>query len=570
MASGKCIEKAGLESVQEHEGLDEGGRLRLRDAIFQHAEHGLVIADAHWNILDANPAFGRMIERPIPEILGADLRSFRTERQAPAFFEKVEATLREEGRWTGEVWMKADDGRIYPAVVTLSAVREEGAVCFYTADFADITKRKGLEEDLAFAHSYDRLTDLPNRGVFQEQLDDAVHRIAGTDDAVAVLFLGIDDFHLVNEAFGYGLGDRVLRIVGERLSETVRREDLVARLGGDEFVVLLRDVQQRGAAAVVAQKISRAVGEAIQLPGQEIFLSTRIGVGLCPDDETHPEALVRCAAAAMTRAKDEGRPWMFYSVDLEHSRQARLKLGSDLHRALERGELAVHYQPIFDAKTSELVACEALLRWFHPTDGPISPVRFIPVAEATGLIRPIGRWVIDTVASQCARWSAAALPPWKIAVNLSATQLGESDLLDYVAQTFDRHGVAPERFEFEVTESVMVEQVDRAISRLTALKELGCSLAIDDFGTGYSSLSYLKTFPADVVKIDRSFVKDIDREEHGDAIAGAVIALAHGLGMKVVGEGVETEGQRRMLADQGCDRLQGFLFGKPGPAQELG
>ncbi len=548
---------------------DESACARLRDAVFEHAEHGLVITDRHWRILDANPAFARMVGAERGGLASRDLRCFRHDRHRATFFDRIETTLETTGRWTGEMWMVGNDGRLFPAIVTFSAVQEGGSVHYLTGDFADITHRKGLEQDLALARTYDRLTDLPNRRTFHEHLEDVITRAMSHDEAVAVLYLGIDDFHLVNEAFGYAAGDQALRAVGRRLRDQVLSPGLVARLGGDEFVVLLHTVRRRADAAAVAQKIARAMASPITLPEQDIYLSTRLGIGLWPDDALHAEALVRAAATAMNRAKDTGQPWVFYSGDLEAERRHRMRLGADLHHAVERNELILHYQPIVEAKNQRVVACEALLRWQHPKEGHISPARFIPLAEATGLIREIGHWVIEEAAAQSARWSAKHREPIRIAVNLSAQQLADPELPSLVAKIFERHGADPTCFEFEITESLMVERVDEAERHLAALKALGCSIAIDDFGTGYSSLSYLKSFPADVVKIDRTFVQDIDRDTRGDVIAGAVIALAHGLGLEVVAEGIETEAQNELLTRQGADRLQGYLFGRPRPAAAL-
>jgi len=537
--------------------------------VFQHAEHGLALVDSEWKILEANASFCSQLALREEQLLGESLGRFRSTHHGPSTYREIGKVLKEGGRWTGELWIQAEDGREFPAILTLALVEIDPTTRNYVVDFADISKRKAAERDLDYVISYDRLTRLPNRSQFLEKLCEAIERGSASGERIGILWFGLDGFHLVNEAFGYPSGDQVLNEVGQRLQSSVRSQDLVARVGGDEFVILLRDAGDRAGTLQRTQLIQETMGKALRLQEQELFLSYSLGLSFFPDDTEHPEALIQNASSAMSYAKDHGRGLAFYGVELEENRRSQLQLGAALHHALERDELFLEYQPVLDVLKKEVIGCEALIRWRHPEKGIICPERFIPLAESTGLIRPIGRWVIESACKQLALWNAQGFDQLRVAVNLSVLQIEDPNLVQQIEELLSRNQVSPKSLEFEVTESVMVEQVDLAARRLHELKELGASVAIDDFGTGYSSLAYLKNFPSDTLKIDRSFVTEMEKDPRGDHLAGAMISLAHGLGLRVVGEGVETEQQKETLSNHGCDFLQGYLIGRPASPAEL-
>ncbi len=416
----------------------------------------------------------------------------------------------------------------------------------------------------------DTLTGLPNRVLFMDHLSQRIRRANGQGQQIAVLFLDLDRFKYVNDTLGHDVGDRLLISVANRIQHSIRGGDCVARFGGDEFTVALDDiVNPTAAASVAAQKIIRALTAPFEIDGHDIFISTSIGISIYPRDGDEANALLKHADTAMYRAKRNSSGFAFYESGMEASLSAQVKLENALRRALERDELAVHYQPKAKLVGGRLAGAEALVRWRHPERGLISPAEFIPVAEETGLIARIGEWVLRQACAQAMAWRAAGLPDQVVAVNLSGHQIKRAGFVEEIARVLEETGLPPALLELEITESVLMEQARETLATLNQLKELGVGLAIDDFGTGYSSLSYLKRFPVDTLKIDRSFINDADRNPDDAAIVTGIIALAHSLRLNVVAEGVETRGQLDFLADAGCDHIQGYLLSRPLPADEF-
>jgi diguanylate cyclase (GGDEF)-like protein/PAS domain S-box-containing protein len=454
---------------------------------------------------------------------------------------------------------------------------DDGSLIGIVEASRDITERRRAEQRLRenearldyLAH-HDALTRLPNRLLFHDRLQHAMAKAARSREQVAVLFIDLDRFKNINDSLGHEAGDRFLKGVADRLSGSIRRGDTVARLGGDEFVVVIERVKDIRAVAAVAEKIGHDLSQGISIGDHELFAGASIGIALFPDDGQDVDALMQCADTAMYRAKERGRnTYQFYTTEMNSRAKRKLFLESDLRRALAQQHLQVLYQPQFHLESQRLAGVEALVRWQHPELGTLMPGDFIPVAEETGLIVPLGSWVMHTACAQNRSWQRAGYTRVKMAVNLSARQFRQHDLVDNVADILESTALAPEYLELELTESAAMDDPEASIATLARLSQHGVALAIDDFGTGYSSLSYLKRFPIDKLKIDRSFVRDITTDANDAAIAASTIALAQAMNLRVTAEGVETRDQMSMLREQGCDDAQGFYYGPAVRAEEF-
>lgn len=416
---------------------------------------------------------------------------------------------------------------------------------------------------------YDALTGLPNRLLFLDRLNQAMVQAQRNERLVAVMLLDLDRFKAINDNLGHSMGDRLLRDVAGRLARCVREDDTVARLGGDEFTILLPEIRYIQDGAIVAQKILDELSQPFDLDGNEVFIGTSIGIALYPFDE-QLEILLRNADIAMYHAKERGgNSYLFYATEMNTANLRRLSLESALRRALERNEFILHYQPQLDLKTGCIVGAEALIRWRHPTLGQIQPMEFIPLAEETGLIIPIGEWALRTACAQNIAWQEAGWPPIRVAVNLSVRQFHQKDLVDTVSRLLEPARIGSCCLEIEITESCLMQNTQTTTALLNALNDLGVQFSVDDFGTGYSSLNYLKRFSIDTLKIDSSFVRDIITDPDDAAIVTAIIAMAHALGIKTIAEGVETREQLQFLCQRHCDEIQGYLVSPPVPAGEF-
>ncbi len=463
------------------------------------------------------------------------------------------------------------DGTEFPVEIALSSFgTSEGR--FVTCIISDITQRKRAEEVLARQALHDPLTDLANRTVFMEKLSQALARSERHGSRVAVLFLDLDRFKAINDNLGHDTGDLVLVRTAERLRSLLRPEDTASRFGGDEFVIVLEDVESEEEAVTVADRLSRAVSEPIALGTGEVVVTTSVGIAIADGTADTPEVLVRDADAAVYRAKELGRDrHELFDQDMRHRAVKRLRTEHELRRGIALGHLRLHFQPVVHIEDGRIRSVEALVRWEHPQRGILAPAEFIPVAEESGLIGPLGSWVLEEACNRAVTWSRSgpdgAAPT--IMVNLSARQLARPDFEETVARVLDQTGMDPSRLMFEITETALMEAAPSILGILRKLREIGVHLAIDDFGTGYSSLSYLKRFPVDALKIDGSFVKDLGRDPDDSAIVGAIVSLAHALGLSAIAEGVETKEQLLQLRRLGCDLAQGFYFARPQPAEAL-
>jgi diguanylate cyclase (GGDEF)-like protein/PAS domain S-box-containing protein len=436
--------------------------------------------------------------------------------------------------------------------------------------FRDVTQERAMAERVSHQATHDALTNLPNRLLLMDRLEQALLRCPWHERLVAVIFLDLDNFKLVNDTLGHDVGDQLLRQVAERLIGSVRPGDTVCRLGGDEFVVLLTDIAERDDVLTLAEKLIARLDEPYHLGGQEYFCSASAGISIAQEQGTTPEVLLKNADIALYRAKESGRSnYQFFSEDMNQHAIKTLQVKTGLRHALDRNELVVHYQPQVELRTGRIVGVEALVRWNHPTKGMIPPMEFIPIAEESGLIFPISEWVLTESCRQAKQWQAVGLPRLCVAVNLSGRQFRQTGLAKQVRRLLEDAGLDPDGLELELTESMLVKDAEAAIAMCTELKAIGVRFAIDDFGTGYSSLSYLKRFPVDTLKVDRSFIKELPGNSEDAAICTAIVAMAHSLNLSVVAEGVETPGQRDFLARKGFDSAQGYLFGRPVPAEQL-
>ncbi len=555
-----------------HERRNTEARLRQLAQVFDNTEDGVLIVDRDLRIRAVNGAFTRITGYAGVEALGeAGGRLLVPRRHARSFYAKLGEHLDQVGRWRGEVWGRHKDGTTFPALLTVSAVRDgQGDVINYIAVFSDITALKQSEARLHHLAHHDALTGLPNRNLFVDRLGQAVARAERGRWVVALLFLDLDRFKYVNDTLGHAAGDQLLCDVAERLRACVRESDTVARLGGDEFTVILEGLSRPEEAAEVADKVLASLRRPVTLSGQEVLIGGSIGISLYPPDGTDTRTLIQHADAAMYDAKEAGKnTHRFYHTGLTTRSAERLDLEARLWRALERDEFDLYYQPKVKLPGGEITGSEALIRWRHPEWGLVRPDRFIPVAEETGLIGPIGEWALRHACRQQARWHKQGRPVVPVAVNISGRQILQGRLAETVARILAETECATRYLELEVTEGFLIEDPERGGAVLQDLKALGIRLTIDDFGTGYSSLAYLQRLPLDVVKIDRSFIRHLPTDREGAAIVQAVVALAHSLDLKVIAEGVETEAQSDFLNAQDCDEAQGYYFSPPRPAGEF-
>jgi diguanylate cyclase (GGDEF)-like protein len=436
--------------------------------------------------------------------------------------------------------------------------------------FEDVTDREQAEARARFLATHDDLTGLPNRVVFSEAVSEVVKIGRRSGQEFAVMFIDLDRFKIINDTLGHTAGDLLLIEIASRLKQCLRESDVVARVGGDEFIILLREIADARQVATVARKILAAILKPWTVHGQECRVTASMGISLFPSDAQDEETLAKNADAAMYFAKEEGRNnFLFHSRELKTQSIERLMLETSLRRALEGNELVLYYQPKRDLKRGGISGVEALLRWHHPDLGLLLPNRFIPLAEETGLIVPIGKWVLDTACAQNMAWQRQGLPPIRIAVNLSPRQFADPHLLDDIRGALEKSGMPPQLLECEITESMVMQNLERTMRVLEAIKDLGITLSIDDFGTGYSSMALVKTLPIDALKIDRSFVREIASNADDKAIAAAIIALGRALDLTVIAEGVETAEQEAVLRAHNCDEIQGFLISEPVPADEF-
>jgi diguanylate cyclase (GGDEF)-like protein/PAS domain S-box-containing protein len=547
-------------------------RMRMHASVFETIGEAVLITDAELRIVAVNPAFTEITGYDKAEVLGQTPRVLSSGRQDKAFYERMWASLIEAGRWQGEIWNRRKDGQVYPEWLSIRSVYDGACrVANYVAIFSDISERKAVEERITHLAQHDALTGLPNRVLMHDRLAQALAAARRAGDRVALMLIDLDRFKNVNDSLGHPAGDQLLQGVAKRLQGSVRNSDTVARLGGDEFVVILPKIAKAEDAAHVAEKMLLSLAGSFDLCGHDIHITPSIGVSIYPEDGADIDSLIRNADTAMYQAKENGRnSYQFFTQAMNGRVLERLKMETDLRNALARDEFVLHYQPQVDLKSGRVIGVEALVRWNSPKLGMVSPARFIPVAEESGLIIPLGEWILHSACEQRRRWEEQGILHFPVSVNVSSLQFRDRDFDRIVARVLGETGLAPALLDLELTESAVMHHGEETVGLLQRLKTQGVALSIDDFGTGYSSLGYLKRFPIDRLKIDQSFIRDLMTDANDVAIVKAVIALGHSLGLRVIAEGVETADQFALLMTYDCDECQGYLIGRPVAAEELG
>lgn len=539
--------------------LADEARLQLAAKVFESSTDAIFITDAEQKIITTNPSFEQLTSYTEQEMIGKSPSDFFSEESNTVLVKQLLGDLETKGFWEGELWNRRKNGHAYLCMISLVRVQDEtGNTMHYIGFFKDRTEThtaKQKIEELAFS---DVLTGLPNRLLLAERIKQSISAASRNNGSFALLFLDLDHFKQINDSLGHPFGDRVLIDVTERLKKCIRQVDTASRLGGDEFVLLLHQADAHGA-EICARRVLEELNAPFTLDGMSFSVSCSIGVALYPADGNNMDDLIKNADSAMYHVKERGRSdFRFYQRQMNVGLLSRMKLDHAMRQALEHDGFRLHYQPLVNIDSGEVFGAEALIRWHDKDLGEVSPAQFIPIAEETGVIVAIGNWVMHTAIRQAALWNLDR--KLRISVNVSALQFQQSDFVDNVAKALADAGLTPDCLELELTESILIRDVEEAIIKLESLSVLGIKLAIDDFGTGYSSLSYLKRFPISKLKIDRSFVMHLPDDESDVAIVTAIISLAHALKLRVIAEGVETEEQRTQLKTLGCDELQGYLY----------
>ena len=549
--------------------------MRIAATAFESQE-GMFITDANSVILRVNLAFSAITGYTPQEAVGQTPSLLKSGHHNAAFYAAMHKSIERTGAWQGEVWNRRKNGEVFPEWLTITAVTaSEGQVTHYVSTLTDITKRKEAEDQIRDLAFYDPLTRLPNRRLLLDRLQLALSSSKRSGQSGAIFFIDLDNFKVINDSFGHHMGDLLLQQVAQRLVSSLRETDTVARLGGDEFVVMLEDLSAQRCdagkqAKTIAEKLIAALNAPYQLADLEYHNTPSIGITMFEDHKSTIDELLKRADLAMYQAKAAGRNTLrFFDPEMESLVYARTVLESELRQALSHGQFVLYYQAQVDS-SGALFGAEALVRWQHPSRGMVSPAEFIGLAEETGLILPLGRWVLETACRQLVAWSEQpTMSHLRLAVNISPVQCRQTDFVSQVLQVLEQTGARADRLKLELTESLLLDHVEEIIDKMRELKDRGVSFSLDDFGTGYSSLSYLKRLPIDQLKIDQSFVRDLLTDPDDAAIVRTIVALAENLRLSVIAEGVETLAQRDCLASQGCHHYQGYFFGRPGSVEKL-
>jgi diguanylate cyclase (GGDEF)-like protein/PAS domain S-box-containing protein len=546
--------------------------LQLSASVIEHSNEGVMITDADNKIVSVNPAFTRITEYTPEEVIGKTPRILSSGFHNKEYYQTMWDQLEAHGFWANEIINKRKSGETYPQWLSIISINDKNShpknrVGVFT-DLSDITQFKERLQYMAF---YDQLTDLPNRSLLEERIQASISLASRDNDMLAFLFIDLDRFKNINDTLGHRVGDDLLKFAANKLKGALRESDTLARFGGDEFVIILYGIRSATDAKMVADKIMLIFdSEPFTQEEHEIFISCSIGISLFPENGSNSDELIKAADTAMYQSKHTGgHQFSIYLDKMSEHFLERLSMENDLRRSLEREELFMVYQPQIDVTNNNIIGCEALIRWNHPTHGLIPPGKFIPLAEETGLIGMIGEFVLDTAIEQAKRWYADGHKNLRIALNVSSMQLRSPDIHHLLSQVTSIATSDTCKVELEITESTLMEQSDDVLRLLQVMRKNGIQISIDDFGTGYSSLSYLKQLPIDRLKVDRSFVRNIVNDKNDAAIVSTIIAMAKNLGLNVIAEGVETVEQLEYLSRHDCREAQGFLFSHPLPPEKI-
>jgi diguanylate cyclase (GGDEF)-like protein/PAS domain S-box-containing protein len=538
--------------------------------VIENTNDGIIVTDSNGNILLANPAFEVVTGYSAEEVIGKNPKFLQSGLHNDEFYRKMWKEILTNGFWQGEIWNKRKDGELFAEWLTISSLKDSnGKITHYVAVFSDITEHKRNIEQLRKLAHYDLLTGVPNRYLFTKRLESLIKTSRRYNQQFAILFLDLDRFKNVNDTLGHHAGDILLQKVAQRLKRILRKKDTIARIGGDEFIIILPNLKHIREAIQTAEVIIESLKASFSLNGQEVYISTSIGISFYPYDGEDIESLIRNADRAMYQAKKSGRNhFELYYNDLYINDKQTLKLENALRKALKRNEFVLYYQPQVSTRTKEICGIEALLRWKNPELGFVSPGEFIPLAEESGLINPISEWVLMQACEDLKKLHLD-YPHLKMSINISPIYFQQTEFVRNLQYTIERSNINARFLELELTESTIMPNAQQSIEQLVKLKQLGVKIAIDDFGTGFSSLSYLHRFPIDILKIDQSFIKNLSSYQDDASIVNAIITMAHNLRISVIAEGVETEKQFKFLQKQGCEYVQGYYIAKPLPLNEL-
>ena len=546
-------------------------RLLLLSNVFEYSLEGILITDADNRIITVNRAYEEISGFSSQELIGKNPNVLFSGWQGSDFYRAMWQEINENGMWQGEIKDRRKSGEVFVVWLTVCAIKDKaGKVVNHIGICNDITAKKQSEKAIKELAYYDVLTKLPNRLLFHDRLNQAISSAHRAGKKLAILFIDMDNFKAINDTLGHLVGDQFLIAVAELLKQCVRDNDTVARLGGDEFVILAKDIKSHESAYAIARKVLEKLSRPVVVDNNELHSGASIGISIFPDDGDNSDNLIKHADTAMYDAKENGKnDYRFYSEEMNARMLERIRIEGDLRRAIENDEFCLYYQPKISIQSGKVAGAEALIRWNHPELGLVFPNSFIPIAEETGLINPMGEWIISEAFRQVATWSEQSvglIPP--VAINLSARQLSDLNLFEGISRKMQSVGCDYRSVEFEITESSVMENPDHSSRLLHQLRDMGCSISLDDFGTGYSSLSYLKQLPIHTLKIDGSFVQELPEDKDSRILSESIIALSHKMALNVIAECVENREQLQYLIEQGCDEIQGYLFSKPLPADE--
>ncbi|NOR79472.1 MAG: EAL domain-containing protein, partial [Methyloprofundus sp.] len=547
--------------------------MSLAATVFEHSPEGIVLADADNKILQINAAFSKVTGYSTEDVIGQNPGMLSSGKQSDEFYQDMWQTLHSQGKWSGELYNRRKNGEVYPEYLTIIAIKNnQHKLTHHIAIFNDLSEQKKAEQHIHFLAHYDPLTQLANRSLFTERLQQAISKSQRSDKSVALLFIDLDRFKEVNDSYGHKAGDQLLIQVANDIRSCIRDSDSAARLGGDEFIITIEDLSHDEliiSTPIVASKILTALAHKYRLEMAHAYIGASIGIAFYPEDALTADTLLQCADMAMYHAKEQGKNnYQFYSSKLNEKAKRRTYLEQELRLALSRNQLFLHYQPQYNILSKKIESFEALIRWRHPELGLLPPDEFITIAEDIGIIVKIGLWVLQTAVRQLIIWQKTFDPKLSMAVNISVKQLENNDLSQSIESLLKFTQLHPETLELEVTENILIDDDSVMLANLHKLYRLGIQISMDDFGTGYSNMNYLKKLPIERIKIDRCFISDIPQDNNNAAIAQAIIAMAQSFNFKVIAEGIETKEQEEFLLKQGCYTGQGFLFSRPIPAEK--